>query len=73
MAKDKKIKRFRHIPFKDPQDMNMYMKLRNADDPDKLAVDLGIVDKKKIKRLARLLFGIFLIIHYYNVIYYVVF
>jgi len=73
MADNKKLKRYRHIPFEKPQDMNVYMKLRNSEDPDQLAVDLGIVDKKKIRRLARLLFGTFLIIHYYTVIYYVFF
>lgn len=69
----KKLNHYKHIPFKEPQDMNIYMKLWRSNEPEELAVELGIVDDKKIKKLAKLLFGVFLIIYYYDLIYYLTF
>ncbi len=43
-------KRYRWIPFKEPQPMNTYMKLHRSKNPLEKALELGIVDLKELEK-----------------------
>lgn len=43
-------KRYKWIPFLEPQDTNTYMKLHRSKDPLQTAVELDIVDLQELKK-----------------------
>ena len=47
----KKYNGFQWIPFTEPQPERVYQKVRRSDDPVSTAVDLGIIDKKKLRNM----------------------
>lgn len=51
----KKYNGFKWIPFKEPQPESVYQKVRRSDDPAFTAVNLNIVDKKKLKDMKRVI------------------
>jgi len=53
--KDKKYKRFGIVPFNRPVSHTDYQRIRRSPNPIKTADEMGIVDKKKIKDLIKLL------------------
>lgn len=50
---DKRYRRYKWIPFKEPQPESIRQKIRRSDNPLKTSIELGVVDKIELIKIKK--------------------
>jgi hypothetical protein len=49
----RRYKRYKNIPFKEPQPQHIYQRIRRAEDPLNAAKELGVLDEEKLIKFVK--------------------